>query len=234
MQLASTRRNEMLCLHSGRKEKTLKEAKSELKTFHDEIDNIGSLIKHTSEDEERYKTLVEAGALAENRYRDKMKERMNLERKAKSRKGRPARRRQRLQGLKMRRRPSRTVSRKNCYRVSTSLQGKNILEAEVSSLTFKRRRSSSLPGKRICVSSACQDARRGGDHRPSVVGLVPEDTPLIVNAVVSNMDIGFVKQARIVSSRWIPLTSKNMALSKERSKRYRPSTLRIRSKLVKR
>ena len=65
---------------SGAKERALKSLKEEIAT-------LDKLLVVTSEDERRQKALVEIGAMAENRYRDKMKERMNLERERDSKLG---------------------------------------------------------------------------------------------------------------------------------------------------
>ena len=61
------------------KEKSYRETQSALKSLRDEIRGLNGQLEITREDERRQKALVEIGALAENRYREKMKERMNLE-----------------------------------------------------------------------------------------------------------------------------------------------------------
>ena len=180
------------------KDKALMEAKTELRTFHDEIGSIGNLLKHTLEDEKRYKSLVEIGALAENRYRDKVKERMNLERELEVKKG---------QALQTEARIARIEDEKETFKnsfkekllaeFSTNLQGKNVLEAEVSSLAFKKeKRFIASPANGYVYLLPIKTLGAVVTTAQPVVGLVPENTPLIVNAVVSNKDIGFVKKGQ--------------------------------------
>ncbi|HPJ96645.1 MAG TPA: biotin/lipoyl-binding protein, partial [Syntrophales bacterium] len=52
------------------KENALREAKSELSTYRNEIKRLRDLLAMTQEDEKRFQALVEAGALAENRWRE--------------------------------------------------------------------------------------------------------------------------------------------------------------------
>jgi hemolysin D len=180
------------------KEKALEEAKSELKTFQDETVSMGTMLKHTSEDEKRFRALVEAGALAENRLRDKIKERMNLEREIEVKKG---------QVLQTEAKISRIEDEKETFRngfrekllaeFSTNLQGKNVLEAEVSSLTFKKeKRFIAAPANGYIYLLPVKTLGAVVTTAQPVVGLVPENTPLIVNALVSNKDIGFVKKGQ--------------------------------------
>ncbi len=80
---------------------------------------------------------------------------------------------------------------------SSNMQGRNTLEAEVSSLRFKQEKRfiiapvngyvHQLPVKTVggVVTTA-----------QPVVSLVPENTPLLVNALVFNKDIGFVKEGQ--------------------------------------
>jgi hemolysin D len=124
---------------------------------------------------------VEIGAVADNRYRDKVKERLNLERERDSKLGQVEQLRERL-----------------LADYSTNVQGQNTLEAEVSSLKFKQ-------GKRFIVAPVTGYVHLlpvktiGGvvTTAQPVVGIVPEGTPLEVNAVVMNKDIGYVKEGQI-------------------------------------
>ena len=149
--------------------------------MNDEIDALNKLLVVMAEDEKRQKALVEIGALAENRYRDKIKERMNLEREREAKLGQVEQLRERL-----------------LSDYSTNVQGRYTLQAEVSSLKFKQDKRfivapvsgyvHSLPVKTIggVVTTA-----------QPVVGIVPEDAPLEVNAVVLNKDIGYVKEGQV-------------------------------------
>lgn len=154
--------------------------KRALKSLSEEITTLDKLLVEASEDERRQKALVEIGAIAENRYRDKMKERLNLERERESKLGQVEQLRERL-----------------LADYSTNVQSSNLLEAEVSSLKFKQDKRfiiapvtgyiHLLPVKTIgAVVTTAQP----------VVGIVPEDTPLEVNAVVMNKDIGYIKEGQ--------------------------------------
>jgi hemolysin D len=150
----------------------------------------------TVEDERRQKALVEIGALAENRYREKMKERMNLERETDVKRGQSEQAATKRDRIK-----DEIETFKNSFRerllseFSTNMQGKNVLEAEVSNLKFRQE-------KRYIVSPVAGYVHQlpvktiGGvvTTAQPVVSLVPEKTPLIVNATVFNKDIGFVKE----------------------------------------
>ncbi|MEN6487274.1 MAG: biotin/lipoyl-binding protein, partial [Smithella sp.] len=61
--------------------------RSALKSLKEEIDSLSRILAATVEDEKRLKKLVEIGAVAENRYRDKIKDRMNLERERDAKSG---------------------------------------------------------------------------------------------------------------------------------------------------
>jgi len=62
------------------KEKEYSEAARALKSLKDEVTNFQNILSVIKEDERRQKALVEIGALAENRYREKIRERLNIER----------------------------------------------------------------------------------------------------------------------------------------------------------
>lgn len=152
-----------------------------LKSLEEEIATLKKILAITIEDEKKQKALVEIGAVAENRYRDKMKERMNLERELDSKLGQVEQLRERL-----------------LSDYSTNVQSRNLLEAEVSSLKFKQ-------GKRFIIAPVTGYIHLlpvktvGGvvTTAQPVVGIVPEDTPLEVNAVVLNKDIGYVKEGQV-------------------------------------
>ena len=151
--------------------------RSALKSLKEEIYSLNRILAVAVEDEKRLKSLVEIGAVAENRYRDKIKERMNLERERDAKSGQMEQFREKL-----------------LSDYSTNVQGRNTLEAEVSSLKFKQ-------GKRFIIAPVTGYVHLlpvktiGGvvTTAQPVAGVVPEGTPLEVNAVVMNKDIGYVK-----------------------------------------
>jgi hemolysin D len=163
------------------KEKEYRETQSALNSLTEEIRKLRNLLSINVEDERRQKALVEIGALAENRYREKMKERMNLEREIDVKRGQSEQAATKLDRIK-----DEIETFKNSFRekllseFSTNMQGKNVLEAEVSNLKFRQE-------KKYIVSPVVTTAQ-------PVVSLVPEKTPLIVHAMVFNKDIGFVKE----------------------------------------
>jgi len=180
------------------KEKSLLEAETERATLLNEISSLRDILIMAREDENRAHALFEAGALAENRYREKTRERMNLERELEVKKGQSAQLIARIGRIR-----DEIVSFKNGFRdrllseYSTSLQSKNVLEAEVNSLRFRKE-------KRLIVSPVngyvylLPFKTLGGvvTTAQPVVGIVPEKTPLIANVIVSNKDIGFVRDSQ--------------------------------------
>lgn len=154
--------------------------KNALNSLQEEIAGLDRVLAMTLEDEKRQKALVEIGALAENRYREKVKERMNLERERDSKSGQMEQLRERL-----------------LAEYSQNVQGRNSLQAEVSSLKFKQ-------DKRFIVAPVAGYVHLlpvktvGGvvTTAQPVVGIVPEGTLLEVNAVVLNKDIGYVREGQ--------------------------------------
>jgi hemolysin D len=180
------------------KENEYRETQSALKSSREEVMTINKVLTMALEDERRQKALVEIGALAENRYREKMKERMNLERDRDSRVGQMEQIETKLDRIR-----DEIETFKNNFRekllsdFSTNIQGRNALEAEVSSLKFKQ-------GKRFIVAPVTGYIHLlpvktiGGvvTTAQPIVGIVPEGTPLEVNAIVMNIDIGYVKKGQ--------------------------------------
>ena len=154
--------------------------KSALKSLKEEIASLNRILAVTLEDEKRLKKLVEIGAVAENRYRDKIKDLMNLERERDAKSGQMEQFREKL-----------------LSDYSTNVQGRNTLEAEVSSLKFKQ-------GKRFIIAPVTGYVHLlpvktiGGvvTTAQPVVGIVPEGTPLEVNAMLMNKDIGYIKKGQ--------------------------------------
>ncbi len=181
------------------KENEYREAQSAWKSLKEEIVTTNKVLAITIEDEGRQKALVEIGALADNRYRDKIKDRMNLERERDSKSGQAEQ-----LATKMERIKDEIATFKSNFReklladYSTNVQGRNTLEAEVSSLKFKQ-------GKRFIIAPVTGFVHLlpvktiGGvvTTAQPVVGIVPEGTPLEVNAVVMNKDIGYVQEGQV-------------------------------------
>lgn len=180
------------------KEKEYRETQSALNTVTEEVRKLRNLLNITVEDERRQKALVEIGALAENRYREKLKERMNLEREIGVKAGQLEQTATKLDRIK-----DEIETFKNSFRekllseFSTNMQGKNTLEAEVTTLRFKQE-------KRFIVAPVAGYVHQlpvktvGGvvTTAQPVASLVPENMPLLVNATVFNKDIGFVKEGQ--------------------------------------
>jgi hemolysin D len=180
------------------KEKELQENESALNTLKKEIVNINSLLDIIREDENRQKALVEIGALADNRYREKIRERMNLEKDLNIKIGLTDQTEAKLSRIKDEMETFRSSFREKLLsEFSTNLQTKNILEAEVSTIRFKQ-------GKKFIVSPVDGFVHLlpvktiGGvvTTAQPVASLVPESTTLAVNAIVLNKDIGFVKEGQ--------------------------------------
>lgn len=154
--------------------------RSALNSLKKEIAALNRVLAMALEDEKKQKTLVEIGAVAENKYREKMKERMNLEQERDSKLGQMEQLREKL-----------------LADFSSNVQARNTLQAEVSSLKFKQ-------GKRFIVAPVAGYVYLlpvktiGGvvTTAQPVAGIVPEGTPLEVSAIVLNKDIGYVKKGQ--------------------------------------
>jgi len=180
------------------KEKEALENQSALESLKKEIETINHVLSMTLEEEKRQKALVEIGTLADNRYREKVKERMNLERERDAKEGQA-----RQLETKLSRIDDEIQTFKSNFRekllsdYSNNIHERNTLEAEVNSLKFKQEKRfiiapvsgfvHLLPVKTIggVVTTA-----------QPVVGIVPEGTPLEVNAIVMNKDIGYVREGQ--------------------------------------
>ena len=177
------------------KEKSLLEAETERNILRNEISRLHEILVMTREDENRAGSLFEAGALAENRYREKVKERMNLERELEVKKGQVLQTTARIGRIK-----DEMVSFKSGFQdrllaeYSASLQSKNVLEAEVNTLRFrKEKRFITSPVDGYVYLLPFKTLGGVVTTAQPVVGIVPEKTPLIANVIVSNKDIGFVQ-----------------------------------------
>lgn len=178
------------------KEKEMRETATALKSCNDEAARLKEMAAITREDEKRQKSLVEVGALAENRYLEKVKDRVNLERQLDAKKAEAEQNATKLERLQ-----DELATFKHTYKekllsdYSTSLQSKNTLEAEVTSLRFKQEKRFILAPVSGYINQL-QAKTIGGvvTAAQPVASIVPEKTPLQVKAMLSNKDIGFVKE----------------------------------------
>ncbi|MCX5834444.1 MAG: HlyD family type I secretion periplasmic adaptor subunit [Deltaproteobacteria bacterium] len=182
--------------HSTLKEKqlALEEAEHAVRTLQDELLKLENLLAVTQEVEKKQKALVEIGALAENRFKEKIRERMGQEREVEVKRGQIKEATARAERVR-----SEVESFRNLFRekmlseLSSNMQGKNILEAEVTSLNFKKgKRSINAPVSGYVHILSIKTV--GGVVTPAqqVVSLVPEDAALMARVLVLNKDAGFV------------------------------------------
>jgi len=199
MQLSQYRAQRDVYLSGIReKENALREARSELSTLRKEIGRLRDLLAMAQEDEKRFQDLFEAGALAENRYREKKKERMNLEREGEVKEGQAEQTEAKIARIEEEIQTFRNGFREKLLsEYSDSLKGKNMLEAEVSSLQFRKaKKFITAPVNGYVYLLPVKTLGGVVTTAQPVVGIVPEGTPLIANAMVFNKDIGFVKQGQ--------------------------------------
>lgn len=180
------------------KEKEFHETEKSLKSLKDEVNSIRNILSVIREDERRQKALVEIGALAENRYREKVRDRLNIGRELDVKTGQVDQTAEKLGKIKEEMEVFRSSFREKLLaELATNTQGKNTLEAEVSNLRFKQ-------GKRYIVAPVNGHVHLLPVKTPGgvvttaqpVVTLVPEGTPLLVKALVLNKDIGFVREGQ--------------------------------------
>lgn len=151
---------------------------SAVKSLKEEISTMNQVLVMMEEDEKKLKSLVEIGAIADNRYRDRIKERMNLQRERDSKVGQLEQLRERL-----------------LAEYSTNVQGSNTLRAEVNSLRFRQeKRFIIAPTDGYIYLLPVKTIGGVVTTAQPVVGLVPENTPLEVSATVLNKDIGYIKE----------------------------------------
>jgi hemolysin D len=180
------------------KKKAFREARRELQSLQDEIGNLDGIRDLVRADERRHRELVEIGALAEFRLREKVRERLALERERDVKVGQAEQAAIRLE---------RIVNEADTFQGSfrerllaeyaTNLQARNSLAAEVESLRFRQEKRfilspvdgyvHLLPVKTIggVVTTA-----------QPVASLVPEKSPLVVQAAVLNRDIGLLREGQ--------------------------------------
>jgi len=176
------------------KQLALEEAEHAVRTLQDELIKLENQLAVTQEVEHKQKALVEIGALAENRFKEKVRERMSLEREVEVKRGQIKEATARAERVR-----SEVETFRNSFRekmlseLSSNMQGRNILEAEVTSLNFKKgKRSINAPVSGYVHILSIKTV--GGVVTPAqqVVSLVPEDAALMARVLVLNKDAGFV------------------------------------------
>ncbi len=180
------------------KEKQILEVLTNFNAVKEEKQRLEELFAIVQEDETKQKALVEIGALAENRYRDKLKERMNIERQIGVKNGELDQAEVKISRIK-----DEIATFQNGFRekqmaeFTVNLQKKNSLTAEVSSLRFKQdKRVITAPVNGYVHQLPVKTVGGVVTTAQSVASIVPEKSPLEVNALVVNKDIGFVKEAQ--------------------------------------
>lgn len=180
------------------KEKALREAESSLQGLKEERKRLESIHRLVSEEEKRQQALVQIGALAENRYREKVKERLQTEKELEMKRGQEEEVTWRVQRVREEMETVRgTFREKLLSELSGNIQGRNNLESEVNSIHFRKQ-------KRQIVAPVNGTVHQlhvktvGGVVTPAqpVVSLVPENTPIVANILVVNRDIGYVRQGQ--------------------------------------
>ena len=180
------------------KEKALREAEATLQGFREERKRLESIHRLVSEEEKRQQSLVKIGALAENRYRDKVKERLQTEKELELKGAQVEEGTYRVQRVREEMETFRNTFREKLLaELSGNLQGRNTLESEVNSIHFrKQKRQIAAPVNGTVHQLHVKTV--GGVVTPAqpVVSIVPENTPIVANILVVNRDIGYVRQGQ--------------------------------------
>ena len=180
------------------KEKALREAEASLQGLREERKRLESLHRLVSEEEKRQQSLVKIGALAENRYRDKVKERLQTEKELELKGAQVEEGAWKVQRVREEMETFRNSFREKLLaELSGNLQGRNTLESEVNSIHFrKQKRQIAAPVNGTVHQLHVKTV--GGVVTPAqpVVSIVPENTPIVANILVVNRDIGYVRQGQ--------------------------------------
>lgn len=177
------------------KEKEIEEIEKVIYSLKEEISKLNHLMNVVLEEEEKLKALVMAGAVAEAKYRENVKERLNLEREINLKENQVE---EYMLKLERARHEIDTIksefSEKLLVEAGGSLQQANLLTSDITAIKFKKSKkfiTSPVNGyvHLIIVKTV------GGIITPAqpLISIVPENTPLVVKAFVLNKDIGFIK-----------------------------------------
>jgi len=177
------------------KEKALREAEATLQGLKEERKRLESLHKLVSEEEKRQQSLVAIGALAENRWREKVKERLQTEKELELKGAQVEEGSWKVQRVREEIETYRNTFREKLLaELSGNLQGRNTLESEVNGIHFRRqKRQITAPVNGTVHQLHVKTV--GGVVTPAqpVVSLVPENTPIVADILVVNRDIGYVR-----------------------------------------
>lgn len=177
------------------KEKEIEEIKKVIYSLKEEISKLNHLMNVVLEEEEKLKALVIAGAVAEAKYREKVKERLNLEREISLKKNQVEEYMLRLERVMHEIDTIKSeFSEKLLVEAGSSLQQENLLTSEITAVKFKKsKRFITSPVNGYVHLIAVKTV--GGIITPAqpLISIVPENTPLVVKAFVLNKDIGFIK-----------------------------------------
>uniref|UniRef100_A0A7C4JRM3 HlyD family type I secretion periplasmic adaptor subunit n=1 Tax=Thermodesulfobacterium geofontis TaxID=1295609 RepID=A0A7C4JRM3_9BACT len=178
------------------KQKEIEEIQTVINATKDEIDKLENILLLVSEEEKRYKALSEIGAIPENRYREKLKEKVNLEREIDLRENQIKENLIRLERLKHEIETFKnSFNEKLLSEMSSSYERERLLFSDITNIKFKKsKRFITSPVNGYVHLLAIKTI--GGVVTPGqpLISIVPEDTPLIIRAMVLNKDIGFVKE----------------------------------------
>lgn len=182
------------------KEKELKEIQSVIESLKKEVEKLETLISVVSEEEKRLKELVSVGAVAEVRYREKLKEKVSLERERDLRKDQIEENRIRFERIKHEIEAIKSgFEEKLLTEAGSSFQQENFLKSEITTTKFKENKKFIISPVNGYVHLLVVKTV-GGIATPAqpIISIVPEDTPLVIRAIVLNKDIGFIKKGQKV------------------------------------
>lgn len=182
------------------KEKELKEIQTIIESLKEEIKKLEALINIVYEEEKKLKELSSVGAVAESRYKEKLKERLALEREIELKKSQIEENTLRLERIKHEIEAIKSgFEEKLLAEAGSSFQQENLLKSEITTVKFEK-------SKRFIISPVngyvhlISVKTIGGVVTPAqpVISIVPENTPLIIRAIVLNKDVGFIKKGQKV------------------------------------
>lgn len=180
------------------KKKELKEIETVIDSLEEEVRKLNDLIGIASDEEKRLKELALAGAVAEAKYREKFKEKLNLERERDLKESQIEENILKAERIKHEIDAIRSgFSEKLLAEAGNSLQQENLLTSEITTAKFKESKrfiTSPVNGYVHLIPVKTQ----GGVVTPAqpLISIVPENTPLVIKAIVLNKDAGFVKQGQ--------------------------------------
>jgi hemolysin D len=180
------------------KQKEMEEVQILIDSIKDEISKLKNILSLVSEEEKRYRALSEIGAIPENRHREKLKEKVNLEREIDLRENQIKENLARLERLKHELEIIKnSFNEKLLSEMANSYEKERLLSSEITNIRFKKsKRFITSPVNGYVHLLAVKTI--GGVVTPGqpLISIVPENTPLIIRAIVLNKDIGFVREGQ--------------------------------------